>query len=83
MSESFQVNLSFSGSVILESKIYKWLGPILNFYDYPLWRGIGPLSEQTWIPFMQDWFIPSSTEISQVVLEKNIWKDSPTQYKHL
>jgi hypothetical protein len=32
--------------------------PFLHFCDHlPLWRGPGPLFEQTWIPFIQGWFV--------------------------
>jgi hypothetical protein len=27
--------------------------PFLHFCDYPLWKGLGPLFEQTLIPFTQ------------------------------
>jgi hypothetical protein len=40
------------GPVVLEKKIFKWPHPIFIFlWLSPLWRGPGPLFEQTWIPF--------------------------------
>jgi hypothetical protein len=33
ISESFHVNMTYSGSVVLE-KIFKWIYPILAFWDY-------------------------------------------------
>ena len=42
------------GPVVLEKKIFKWPHPIFTFlWLSPLWRGPGPLFEQTWIPFTQ------------------------------
>ena len=34
ISESFHVNMSFSGSVVLEKKIFEWPTPFLHFCDY-------------------------------------------------
>jgi hypothetical protein len=34
-----------------------------------LWRGPGPLFEQTWIPFIQGWFVPSMIEFGLLVLK--------------
>jgi hypothetical protein len=39
------------GPVVLEKKISKWPHPIFTLWSSPLWRGLGPLLEQTWIPF--------------------------------
>jgi hypothetical protein len=51
ISESFHVNMTYSGSVVLV-KIFKWPHPIFAFlWSYPLWRGPGPLFEQFRIPF--------------------------------
>ena len=42
------------GPVVLEKKIFEWPHPIFTFlWLSPLWRGPGPLFEQTWIPFTQ------------------------------
>ena len=58
--ESFHVNMTYSGSVVLEKKIFKWLHPIFAFLRLsPLWRRPGPLFEQFRISFTQGWFIPS------------------------
>jgi hypothetical protein len=52
ISESFHVNMSSSGSVVLEKKIFKWLHPIFAFlWLSPLWKGPGPWFVQFWIPF--------------------------------
>jgi hypothetical protein len=46
MSDSFHVKFSFSGFIVL-----KWHQPIFTFlWLTPLWRGPGPLIEQTWFP---------------------------------
>jgi hypothetical protein len=34
ISESFHVNMTYSGSVVLETKIFKWPHPILHFCNY-------------------------------------------------
>ena len=42
------------GPVVLKKKIFKWPHPIFTFlWLSPLWRGPGPLFEQTWIPITQ------------------------------
>ena len=74
ISESFHVNVSSSGSVVLEKKIFKWPHPIFAFlWLSPLWRGPGPLFEQFIISFTQGWFMPSLIEIGQLVLKKKIF----------
>ena len=40
----------------------------------PLWEERGTLFQQTFILFTQGWFVPSLTEIGQVVLEKKVFK---------
>jgi hypothetical protein len=46
------VNMSSSGSVVLEKKIFKWPHPIFAFLWLSLlWMGPGPWFEQFWIPF--------------------------------
>ena len=41
---------------------------------FPLEKGgQGPSFEQTWIPFIQEYFVPSLVEIGLVVKEKNIF----------
>jgi hypothetical protein len=46
ISESFHVNKSYFGSVVLTKKIFRWSH---------LWRGSGPLFEQFRIPYTQGW----------------------------
>ena len=42
------------GPVVLKKRIFKWPHPIFTFlWLSPLWRGPGPLFEQTWILFIQ------------------------------
>jgi hypothetical protein len=42
------------GPMVLEKRIFKWPYPIFTFlWLSPLWRGPGPLFEQSWIPFTQ------------------------------
>ena len=77
ISESFHINFSFPGPVVLEKKIFKWHHPIFAFlWLSPLWRRPGHSFEQTWIPFTQGWFVPSLVEFGPVVLEKKskMWK---------
>jgi hypothetical protein len=73
ISESFPVNMTYSGSAVLK-KTFKWPHPIFTFFRLsPLWKGPGPLFEQFWIPFTQGWFMPSLIEIGLLVLEKKIF----------
>jgi hypothetical protein len=75
VSESVHLNLTYSGSVVLEKKIFKWPHPIFAFlWLSPLWRGTGLLFEQFKIPVTQGWFIPTLIEIGLLVLEKKIKK---------
>jgi hypothetical protein len=68
ISQSFPVNMTYSESVVLEKKIFKWPHPIFAFLRlFPLWRGPGPLT--------QGWFMPSLIEIGPIVLEKKIFKN--------
>jgi hypothetical protein len=67
ISESFHVNMSSSGSVVL-GKIFKWPNPFL--WLFPLWRGPGPLFVQVWIPFIQGWLVQILSKIGLLVLEK-------------
>jgi hypothetical protein len=39
----------------------------------PLGEGISPFFEQTWVPFIQGWFVPSLVKIGPVVLEIFKW----------
>jgi hypothetical protein len=39
-------------------------------YYFPLREGLSPSFEQTWIPFIQGWFVPSLVKIGPMVLEK-------------
>jgi hypothetical protein len=73
ISERFHVNMTYSGSVVLEEKISKWPNPIFAFlWLSPLWRGLGPFFEQFRVPFTQGWFMPSLIEICQLVLKNKI-----------
>ena len=66
--------MTYSGSVVLEKKIFKRPHPILAFLRLsPLWRGPGRLFEQFRIPFTQGWFMPSLIKIGMLVLEKKIF----------
>jgi hypothetical protein len=70
--------MSWSGSVVLEKKIFKWPHPICTFLLlFPLWRGPGPYFEQFRISFTQGWFVPSLLEIGWLVLKNwsSIWKN--------
>jgi hypothetical protein len=57
------------GPVVLEEKCFKWPHPIFTFlWLSPLWRGPGPLFEQTWISFYPriicakfDWIWPAGS----------------------
>jgi hypothetical protein len=52
ISGSFHVNMTYSGSVVLERKIFKWSYPIFAFlWLSPLWKRLGILFEQFRIPF--------------------------------
>jgi hypothetical protein len=56
--QSFPVNMTYSGSVVLEKKIFKWPHPIFVYLSlHPLWRRPDPLFEQFRIPFTQGWFV--------------------------
>jgi hypothetical protein len=71
MNDLCQLSLVKIGPVVLEKKIFKWPHPNFTFlWLSPLWRGPGPLFEQTWIPFTQGWFVPSLIELCPGVLEK-------------
>ena len=61
--------------MVLEEKIFKSCQFIfVNSRLSPLWEGRGPSFEQTWIPFIQGYFVPSLGKIGPVVLEKKIFK---------
>jgi hypothetical protein len=52
MSESFHVNMSYSGSVVPKDFFFNKLAKFVHFYDYlPFEEGPGPLFEQFKIPF--------------------------------
>jgi hypothetical protein len=68
--------MTYSGSLVLEKKIFKWTHPIFAFLRLsPLWRGPGSLFELFRIPFTQGWSMPSLIEIGLLVLEKKIFKN--------
>ena len=49
---SSHVNMTYSGSVVLKKKIFKWPNPISAFlWLSPLWREPSPWFVQFWIPF--------------------------------
>jgi hypothetical protein len=74
ISESFHINITYSGPVVLENKIFKWHHPIFAFlWLSPLWRGPGPLFEQFRISIIQGWFVPSLIEIGLLLLGKKIF----------
>jgi hypothetical protein len=72
MSESFHVNLSFSGSVVLEEKSFNDLTPFLHFFNYLQFDENLVLFGQFLILFTQGWFVRSLGEIGLLVLEKKI-----------
>ena len=81
LSESFHVNMTYFGSVVLEKKIFTWPKPIFAFLRLsPLWRGPGPLFEQFRSFFTQGWFMPRLIEIGLLVLEKKILKEFQCNY---
>ena len=66
--------MTYSGSVVLEKKIFQWPPCIFTFlWLSPLWRGPGPLFEQFTISFTQGWFMPSLIEFGLLVQEKKIF----------
>jgi hypothetical protein len=70
ISESSHVNMTYSGSVVLEKKTLKLPDPIFVFlWLSPLWRGSSPLFEQFRIPFTQAWFESSFIEFDIVFPE--------------
>ena len=72
--ESFHVNMTYSGSVVLGKKIFQLPHPIFGYlWLSPLWRRSGPLFEQFRISFTQGWLMPSLIEIGLLVLEKKIF----------
>ena len=61
------------GPLVLEKKVFKSCQFIFIISQLsPLWEGHGPSFEQTWIPFTQEYFVPSLVEIGPVVLEKKM-----------
>ena len=71
--ECFVPNVVEIGQMVLEKKILKFLQCIFGIsWLSPLGIGCGPSFEQTWIPFTQEFFVPTLFEIGPVVLEKMI-----------
>ena len=72
----FLPNLVEIGPVVLERRffyIYQCIFAISLLSPLGEWQG--PSFEKTWIPFTQEWFMPSLIEIGPVVLEKmKMWK---------
>jgi hypothetical protein len=73
ISVSFPVNLSFLAQWFLR-RIFN--DSILFLWLRTLWRGSGLISEQFWIPYTQEWFVPSLIENSMLVLEMILTKIS-------
>jgi hypothetical protein len=72
--KSFHVNMTYSDSVVLEKKSFKWSHPIFALlWLSPLCRGPGPLFEQFRIHVTERWFVSSLIEIVLLVLEKKIF----------
>ena len=70
ISESYPVNMTYTDSVVLEKKIFKWPHPIFAFLRLsPFWRRPGPIFEQFRISITQGWFMLSLIEISLLLLE--------------
>ena len=73
----FMPSLVEIGPVVLEKKIFKRCQFIFSISQLShLWERSGHSFEQTWIPFTQEYFVPSMVEIGPVVLEKKMkmWK---------
>jgi hypothetical protein len=63
------------GLLVLEKKIFKNFQCIFTLLLLsPLWARQSPSFEQTWIPFAQEWFMPSLVKIGTVVLQKKTFK---------
>jgi hypothetical protein len=66
MSESFHINFSFAGPVVLEKNVI-WPHPIFAFLKLsPLWKIPGPLFEQFWILFTYGLIIYGFTSRSRM-----------------
>jgi hypothetical protein len=71
ISESFHVNMIYSGSVVLEKKIFKWPHPIFAFCDYlPFEEDLALYLNNLEFPLPKDDIVPSLIEIGLLVLEK-------------
>jgi hypothetical protein len=80
MSGSPHVNLSFYGPVV-HKKIFKLPHSSFGLLWLPfLWKGLDPLFEQTWIPFMQELFVPSLIEIDQMLHFKTFFRIYTCKY---
>ena len=62
------------GPVLQEKKIIKFSHCIFFYFVIILGKELDPSFEHTWIPFTQEWFVPSLVEIDPVVLDKKIFK---------
>ena len=63
-----------NGTVVLEKKICTSSQCIFTTSQLsPLWEGCGPSFDQTWIPLIQECFVPCLMDIGPVVLEKKIY----------
>jgi hypothetical protein len=81
ISESFHVNMSSSGLVVLEKKIFKWSQPLFVF----LWLSLPrkepcPSFQQFSILFTHGWFVPSLIDIGLLVLEKIFFNINTCKY---
>ena len=74
ISESFHVNMTYSGSVVLEKKIFQWPHPIfLHFCDYlPFEEDLALYLNNLESPLPKD-DMPSLIEIGLLVLGKKIF----------
>ena len=71
----FVPSLDEISPVVLVKKVLKYFQ--YNFTIsllFPLVEGHGPSFEQTWIPYIQGFFVPSLVQIGHIVLEKKIFK---------
>ena len=76
-------NLGEIWNVSLEKGIFKYRQCIFAISEIsPIGEGHGPSFEQTWIPFIQECFVPSLVEIGSVVLEKKIFLISSMYFRY-
>jgi hypothetical protein len=79
MSESFHVNMTYSDSVVLEKKFFKWPHSIFAFLDYlPFVEDLVHYLNNSWFPLPKD-------DLCQVWLKLAgwFWRRRFFQYKHM